>query len=51
MTKLTVDEIVEAPNEEVLTSALSAPAVGVVVRVADRLPDAQPRDNSLIRIF
>ena len=40
--KLTVDKVVESADEEVLTSALGPPAVGVVVGVPDWLPDTQP---------
>ena len=43
--KLTVDEVVEATDEEVLAPALRPPAVGVVVGVPDRLPHPQPVDR------
>ena len=48
--KLTVDEVVEAANEEVLASALGPPPVGIVVGVPDRLPHAQPGDRQFISI-
>ena len=52
MKKLTVDEVVEAADEEVLAPALRPPAVGVVVGVPDRLPNAQPghRENQLVSV-
>ena len=42
---LTVDEVVESADEEVLAAALRASAVRVVVGVTHGFPNAQPVDR------
>ena len=42
---LTVDEVVETANEQVLAASLRLAPVGIVVHVADGLPGAQPPDD------
>ena len=43
--KLTVDKVIETPDEKVLTASLSSPPVGIKVDVADGLPDAEAADD------
>ena len=42
---LTIDEVVETANEQVLAASLRLAPVGIVVHVADGLPGAQPADD------
>ena len=42
---LTIDEVVETANEQVLAASLRLAPVGIVVHVADGLPGAQPPDD------
>ena len=42
---LTIDEVVETANEQVLAASLRLAPVGIVVHVADGFPGAQPADD------
>ena len=42
---LTVDEVVETANEQVLAASLRLAPIGIVVHVADGFPGAQPAND------
>ena len=42
---LTIDEVIETANEQVLAASLRLAPVGIVVHVADGFPGAQPADD------
>ena len=47
---LTIDEVVETANEQVLAASLRLAPVGIVVHVADGLPGAQPPDDEGVTV-
>ena len=47
---LTIDEVVETANEQVLAASLRLAPVGIVVHVADGLPGAQAADDERVPV-